>query len=163
MDTDIIRRAGPADLDGMLELYGYLNPDDPRPSHGRAEAAWSALLASDLTSVFVAVAAGRPVSSCTLVIVPNLTRDARPYGLVENVVTHADHRRRGLGQAVLAAALDAAWAADCYKIMLATGSRQEATLRFYERAGFERGGKTFFEARRQGGASAGPGAPAAGG
>ena len=143
-----IRLAGPGDLDGMLDLYRHLNPDDPRPSPAAAEAAWGALLASKLTSVFVAEATGRPVASCTLIIVPNLTRGARPYGLVENVVTHAAHRRRGLGQAVLKAALDAAWAANCYKVMLATGSREEATLRFYERAGFTRGGKTFFQARR---------------
>jgi hypothetical protein len=31
---------------------------------------------------------------------------------------------------------------------LATGSRREETPRFYEGAGFERGGKTFFQVRR---------------
>jgi hypothetical protein len=44
--------------------------------------------------------------------------------------------------------MDTAWEAGCYKIMLATGSRREETLQFYESAGFERGGKTFFQARR---------------
>jgi hypothetical protein len=38
------------------------------------------------------------------------------------------------------------WKAGCYKVMLATGSRREETLHFYEGAGFDRGGKTFFEA-----------------
>jgi GNAT superfamily N-acetyltransferase len=110
--------------------------------------AWSVLLSSDLTTVIVADAAGVLVSSCILVVTPNLTRGAKPDGLIENVVTHPDHRRTGLGRAVLSAALDAAWKADCYKVMLATGSRREETLRFYEGAGFERGGKTFFQARR---------------
>jgi GNAT superfamily N-acetyltransferase len=82
------------------------------------------------------------------VIIPNLTRGVRPYGLIENVVTHPGHRRTGLGRAVLSAALETAWGADCYKVMLATGFRREETLRFYEKAGFEREGKTFFEARR---------------
>jgi GNAT superfamily N-acetyltransferase len=68
--------------------------------------------------------------------------------MIENVVTHADHRRGGLGRAVLQAAIDKAWSADCYKILLATGSKKEATLRFYEGAGFDRGGKTYFEIRR---------------
>lgn len=133
----------------MLELYRHLSPEDPPLAPAVAEAAWHALLQSGLTTVFVAEVEARPVASCTLVIVPNLTRGGRSYGVIENVVTHAAHRQRGLGHAVLQAALDAAWAAGCYKVMLASGSQQEATLRFYEAAGFTRGGKTFFEARRR--------------
>ncbi|MEJ1938606.1 GNAT family N-acetyltransferase [Nostoc sp. NIES-2111] len=148
MEPVQVRAAVPADLDGLLVLYRHLNADDPAPDRTRAEAAWRALLSSGLTTVFLVEAAGAPVASCTLVVVPNLTRGARPYGVIENVVTHAAHRRHGLGHAVLEAALEAAWAADCYKVMLASGSRLEATLRFYESAGFERGGKTFFQVRR---------------
>lgn len=148
MEDIVIRPARNEDLAGMLALYRHLNADDPDPAPAAAEAAWRALLGCGIATVFLAEADRRPVSSCTLVLVPNLTRGTRPYGLVENVVTHAAYRRQGLGQAVLAAALAAAWAADCYKVMLATGSRQEATLRFYEAAGFTRGGKTFFQIRR---------------
>ena len=83
-----------------------------------------------------------------LVIMPNITRGARSFALIENMVTHAAHRGQGLGRAVLAAALDAAWAAHCYKVMLATGSRQGSTWRFYEGAGFTCATKTHFEARR---------------
>ena len=49
---------------------------------------------------------------------------------------------------MLEAALDKAWAADCYKVLLATGSRRESTLRFYEGVGFTRDAKTYFEIRR---------------
>ena len=98
-------------------------------------------------TVIVAQATERLVSSCTLAIVPNLTRGGRSYGVIENVVTHADYRRLGLGRRVLDHALDVAWQADCYKVLLATGSKRESTLRFYEEAGFHRGGKTYFEVR----------------
>jgi GNAT superfamily N-acetyltransferase len=141
-----IRIARPTELAGLLNLYRYLHPDDPLPDAATAEAAWSALMGSDRIKIIVADRAGLLLSTCTLVTVPNLTRGVRPYGLIENVVTHPDHRRTGLGRAVLSFALDAAWQAGCYKVMLATGSRREETLRFYEQAGFDRGGKTFFEA-----------------
>ncbi len=148
MAKAVIRPAHWDDLTGVLALYRHLHPDDPVLDPHAAEARWSALLSSGLTIPFVADIAGALVSSCTLGIIPNLSRGARPYAVIENVVTHAEHRRAGLGRAVLRAALDRAWDADCYKVMLATGSQEAATLEFYEAVGFLRGGKTFFEMRR---------------
>ncbi|SRR6266851_2542347 len=148
MSKASIRPAKRDDLTGVLDLYRHLHPDDPQLDAATVELAWATLLGSGMTTVLVADFGGSLVSSCTLAIIPNLTRGARPYGVIENVVTHPDHRRTGLGRSVLAAALKAAWDADCYKVMLATGSRRPETLRFYEGAGFERGGKTFFQARR---------------
>jgi GNAT superfamily N-acetyltransferase len=84
----------------------------------------------------------RLVATCNLTIIPNLTRGARPYGIIENVVTHPTYRQRGLSTKVLRYALTIAWQQNCYKVMLLTGSKQEETLQFYERAGFERGIKT---------------------
>ena len=143
-----IRLGRAEDLPGVLALYRHLHPQDPAPDPMAAERVWSALLSSDMTAVVVAEAGSLLVASCTLAIIPNLSRGARPYGVIENVVTHADYRRRGLGRAVLRAALDRAWSMDCYKVMLATGAREETTLAFYEAAGFLRGGKTCFEVRR---------------
>lgn len=80
-------------------------------------------------------------------VIPNLTRGGRPYALIENVVTHADHRQRGHGRALLHAAVAAAWEAGCYKVMLMTGSKRPETLRFYADAGFEQS-KTGFQIRR---------------
>jgi hypothetical protein len=44
-------------------------------------------------------------------------------------------------QALLGDALGIAWAQNCYKVMLLTGSKEAATLRFYEQAGFRCDGK----------------------
>ena len=128
-------------------LYTHLDPDDPPADDATVRPAWVIRLASPPAKVFVAEIENMISESCTITLVPNITRETTPYALIENVATHAAHRRRGLGQAVLAAALAAAWAADNCKAMLTTGSRNPETLRFYGRAGFRRGGKTFFEAR----------------
>lgn len=148
MTEAIVRTAADHDLPQLLNLYRHLHPLDPELDTTAAERVWSTMLASGFMTVIVAQAAGLLVSSCTLAIVPNLSRGGRSYGVIENVVTHADHRRLGLGRRVLAHALDIACRADCYKVLLATGSKRETTLRFYEGAGFERGGKTYFEVRR---------------
>ncbi|AWL98928.1 GNAT family N-acetyltransferase [Bradyrhizobium amphicarpaeae] len=148
MTEAIIRAAVEQDLPEVLNLYRHLHPHDPQLEMTDAARVWSKLLASGFMTVIVAQAAEQLVASCTLAIVPNLSRGGRSYGVIENVVTHADYRSRGLGRRVLARALEIGWEVDCYKVLLATGSKRESTLRFYEGAGFERGSKTYFEVRR---------------
>lgn len=87
------------------------------------------------------------VASCNVTVIPNLTRGCKPYGIIENVVTHTDHRRRGYGKAVLCAALSHAWNIGCYKVMLLTGRKDPGTLHFYESAGFDAHAKHAFIAK----------------
>ena len=87
------------------------------------------------------------VSSCALNVIPNLTRSCKPYGVIENVVTHSEHGQRGYGTAILNHALAYAWSIECYKVMLMTGRKDEATLRFYELVGFDRHSKQAFIAK----------------
>jgi GNAT superfamily N-acetyltransferase len=143
----IIRKAIPADLSGLLSLYAELSVGDRLPTPEAAVATWAKLLSSEMISVLIIEQGGRAVSSCVLVIVPNLTRDQKPFALIENVVTSAAMRGRGLGKQVIRAAIDEAWAAGCYKVMLMTGRTDPGVLAFYESCGFERG-KTAFQIRR---------------
>jgi GNAT superfamily N-acetyltransferase len=143
-----IREIQPDELQMLLSLYTHLHErDDPPRSANAAEAAWSEALANPRIKYFGGFVSGLLISSCTLTVIPNLTRACRPYGVIENVVTHAAHRGQGWGKAVLAYALEAAWRQDCYKVMLLTGRKDEATLRFYEQAGFDPHGKQAFVAK----------------
>ena len=143
-----IRPIARSELSELLALYTHQHADDDLPpADGTAERIWDELLGSDRYRYVGAYVDGQLVSSCTITVIPNLTRGGRPYGLIENVVTHADHRGRGYARAVLQDALAFAWAQGCYKVMLMTGRKDEATLRFYESAGFDRQGKQAFIAR----------------
>ena len=142
-----IRRAVSQDLSELLSLYAELSIGDELPTPEVAAATWAQMLGSEMVSVLVAEQEGRVVSSCVLVVVPNLTRNQKPFALIENVVTSATMRGRGLGKRVIRAAIDEAWAAGCYKVMLMTGRTDPAVLAFYEGSGFERG-KTAFQIRR---------------
>jgi GNAT superfamily N-acetyltransferase len=149
MGSDVVLRAAVADdVPALLGLYRQLNPGDPVLPEDAALVFWHRMASQDGVSVLVAEHAGVVSATCTLVVVANLTHGGQPYALVENVVTDSAHRGRGLGRAVLDEAVARAWAAGCYKVMLMTGSRLEATLRFYENAGFTRG-KTAFQIRRE--------------
>jgi GNAT superfamily N-acetyltransferase len=136
------------ELDALLALYTHLHDSDaPLPGPAVVASIWRELTTNPRYRYVGGFADGTLVSSCTLTIVPNLTRGCRPYGVIENVVTHAAHRSRGNGKAVLARALADAWSVDCYKVMLLTGRKDPATFRFYESAGFDSHDKQGFVAR----------------
>jgi GNAT superfamily N-acetyltransferase len=143
----MIREAVATDLPSILALYRQLSITDQVPDAAAAAETWRRILASDFMTVHVAELDGRAVATCVLVIAPNLTRNMRPFALVENVVTEEGLRGRGVGKRVVQAAIAQAWAADCYKVMLLTGRKDPAVLGFYEACGFTRG-KTAFEVRR---------------
>lgn len=140
--TSIVRSARREDLAGLLDLYAYLHSEPPLAVKPDIECLWQSILDNPNLDYFVVETNGNLVATCNLTVIPNLTRGARPFALIENVVTHSDYRRRGFGTQVLRHALDSAWGRDCYKVMLLTGRQDEATLQFYEGAGFTRGLKT---------------------
>ena len=87
---------------------------------------------------------GKIVSSCVCVIIPNLTRNIRPYAFVENVVTREDYRGKGYAGECLEFAREIAEKENCYKMMLLTGSKKPETIAFYEKAGYNSSDKTAF-------------------
>jgi len=147
MDELTIRMAGPDDLPALLELYRQLHPDDEPLSPAVGAHLLDQLSLYPGSSISVGMRGDVLAATCTLIVIPNITRGGAPYALIENVVTDARYRKRGYGKLILAAAMSDAWRHGCYKVMLLTGSKEPATLRFYEEAGFEQS-KTGFQARR---------------
>lgn len=139
-----IKEAARKDLAALLALYTHLHDEPPPPPGPALDAVWEDILTDPHHHLLMGWLGGELISSCVMVVVPNLTRGLRPYAVVENVVTHPAHRGRGHATRLLRAAQDLARGAGCYKIMLSTSSRQESTFRFYERAGFNRQDKTAF-------------------
>lgn len=136
------------ELDELLPLYQLLNPDDPvleRDEELRRQ--WQEMLADESLKIVVVEHDGRLVSSCILTITPNLTRKDRPFGLVENVITHEDFRQNGFGKRCAQTAIEIARDRGCYKVMLLTGSEKEWTHGFYESCGFDRDAKPGFVRR----------------
>ena len=140
----MIREAAEADLEGLLALYTQLHGNTMPEDSPSLRALWRRIMDDPGHHIIVAEEDGIIVSSCVIVVVPNLTHGQRSYALVENVVTHANHRRKGLASACLDYAREIAVRESCYKIMLLTGAKEDGTLLFYERAGYNRRDKTAF-------------------
>lgn len=133
------------ELGKLLSLYRHLHPEDPDVRDSETvELLWNEIFNDPNLYYLVIEDRGEIISSCTIAIIKNLTRNLRPYGLIENMITHPNYRNKGLGTKVLHKAVEIAKENNCYKIMLLTGSKSEDTLRFYEQAGFVQGVKTGF-------------------
>ncbi|MBR1534210.1 MAG: GNAT family N-acetyltransferase [Ruminococcus sp.] len=140
----MIREIRRDELDALLELYLHLHEDGVPEDNAHLQGTWDTICSDENHHIIVCEVDGRLVSSCVCVIIPNLTRNIRPYAFIENVVTHADYRGRGYATACLDYARDLAKAANCYKMMLLTGSKDEKTLHFYQHAGYNCTDKTAF-------------------
>lgn len=134
--TITTRPATEADVPALLALFRQLHPDDPAPPAPAAAAAWRAIEAQPGRVLLVAESGGVVIGTADCATLPNLTRGARSFMLVENVVVAAEHRRSGVGTALMEAAFAVARRADCYKVQLLSRSGRETAHAFYESQGF---------------------------
>ncbi len=143
----MVREAQLEDFDAVMGLYRQLNPDDPLIDDGSDLSTFERIIAEPALHLLVLEDSGKIVATTYLNVIPNLSRSAAPYAVVENVVVEESLRGTGVGKQIMAATLQIAWDAGCYKAMLMTGSKRPSTLAFYRTCGFDQEAKTAFLAR----------------
>ncbi|MET0532930.1 MAG: GNAT family N-acetyltransferase [Steroidobacter sp.] len=136
MDRPIVRFAEHQDLNGILQLYKELRPHDPELAFHDANIAWLRLLDQPHLRVVVADTQGHLASTCMIAIITSIASGARPFAVIEHVVTLAQFRGRGLARATVQYALDFAWSQNCCKVMLLSGVQRPEAHRLYEAMGF---------------------------
>jgi GNAT superfamily N-acetyltransferase len=145
-----VRKIKKNELDKLLALYTHLHKNDtPLPSPTKLRKIWKDIFKNQLLHYFVIEDKGQFISSCTLSIIPNLTRSARPYSIIENMVTHSDFRRKGYGKEILKYALNFAWKKNCYKVMLLSGVYRKAAHSLYDSVGLSKKDKVGYVAKQK--------------
>ena len=143
-----VRQARHDDFDALMNLYRQLQPDDPILEDGSDRSVFETILSNQLLYLFLLEDDSRNViASSYLNIIPNITRAASPYAIIENVITEQSQRGKGLGKRLMSEVLEFAWARGCYKAMLQTGSSRASTHAFYRACGFSANDKTGYVAR----------------
>ena len=140
----MVREARKEDLNKLLSLYLFLHEDSILENSSYLENTWQAILEDGNHHIIVNEVNGKIISSCVCVIIPNLTRNIRPYAFIENVVTSEAYRGKGFASECLNYAKEIAIQNNCYKMMLLTGSKSESALNFYKNAGYNCEDKTAF-------------------
>jgi len=131
-----VRKIKESDLDQLLLLYGHLHEDDDKISMESLKKIWGEIFSNEAFTYFVIELDGMIVCSCNVSIIPNLTRGGRSIAIIENVVTHANFRKRGLGKLIIETAIDFAKTKNCYKVMLMTSKKRKGAHEFYRQLGF---------------------------
>jgi len=136
------------DFASLMSLYRQLQPLDPVLENGQDRLVFEQIIANPLLQLFVLEDDNTNlVASCYLNIIPNITRSASPYAVIENVITEQTRRQMGYGRQIIRQTLNYAWSRGCYKAMLQTGSKQAGTHAFYRACGFSADDKTGYVAR----------------
>lgn len=155
MDPVLIRPATADDLDGLLLLYQELAEGSPvkMPPHpGQSRLVLKTILDDPARHLHVAVTSTRIVGTADLLIVANLTHQARPWAVIENVIVAAPARRHGVGTALLQHLVQIASSAGCYKVQLHSGKQRAQAHDLYKKVGFRavaEGFKLYFDGTEQ--------------
>lgn len=142
------RLARASDLPSLLALFEVSEVSAAAQPRERAEGIWRDTLAQRGAYVFVSDHVDRIAATCMLITAPNLLREGRRHGFLENVVSHPELRGRGHGKAVVQAALAHAWTAGCHHVLMQSGRADPGVHGFYEALGFRPGVRTAYVASR---------------
>lgn len=107
-----------------MNLYLDLHEKEIPSNNEHLRNTWQQIIDDKNHHLIVCEIDGRIVSSCVCVIIPNLTRNVRPYAFIENVVTMEEYRGKGYATACLNYAKGIAEKSNCYKMMLLTVSKK---------------------------------------
>lgn len=92
-----------------MNLYRQMHPDDPTVEDGSDLETYREILANSRLHLLVLEIDGAVVATTYLNVMPNLTRSASRYAVIENVVVDVSLRRSGLGRRIMDATLEKAW------------------------------------------------------
>lgn len=142
-----IRPASDADLPWLARVYEEAGLDRPGKNDATVlHAAWRRLLRLQelgVAQVLVAESQGQPVGTLTCFILPLLAHNGTPAAVVEDVAVHPSAQGRGVGRALIEAAMRLAAGAGCYKLALSSNRRREQAHAFYHHLGFAPHGVSF--------------------
>lgn len=139
-----VRTVKANEVEKLLKLYEHLHENDLRANPQDYQHTWNLIQDSDSIHYLAIEKAGEFIASLNITIIPNLTRGARSIAVIENVVTHAHYRNRGVGRKIMEHAIAIARKANCYKIMLLSSAKRAASHQFYKSLGFSDDKKTGF-------------------
>ncbi|GAB2892905.1 hypothetical protein GCM10027046_22260 [Uliginosibacterium flavum] len=126
----------------LAEILAELDGDAPLPLDS-VRMTWDAMRRYPDYDGYFAESDGEIVGCLSLLIFPVFAHGLSSEAVVEAVVIRPAHRGKGLGRAMLRAAMQIAADKGAYKLALSSNLRRLDAHRFYDGMGFKRHGVSF--------------------
>lgn len=130
----MIREAERTDRDQLFELYRMLVPNSKRMNV--LEEQIEKIRMDPNNFLLVYEEEGEILGTVTLNICLQALHGLRPYGVVENIIVHENHRGENIGRAILQYVEEYCVSIDCHRIMLLSNSMRHRAHQFFEREGY---------------------------
>lgn len=130
-----IRDLEVGDLHGLMNLLGHLTAAPDLSTEELVMLFQRRIQAGVHTKVAVVRSSQQVAGTASLIVEPKFTRGGRSVGHIEDVVTHPDHRGKGIGGELLRSLLQTASDVDCYKVIL---DCREELVEYYGSFGFRK-------------------------
>jgi predicted N-acetyltransferase YhbS len=138
-----VRLAEKRDVLRLVELYRELTittsaiEHNRRPSPTDYEQVFAEIRSDPRQRLLVAEQQGEVVGTILLLVIPNLSHNATPWALLENLIVTERYRGRGLGRMLLEHAVGLADNSGCHMVELCSDSRRKKAHILYNSMGFE--------------------------
>ncbi|SDW68453.1 GNAT family N-acetyltransferase [Paenibacillus sp. PDC88] len=130
----MIREARREDREQLYDLYRMLVPNSRKMNV--VEDQIERIRLDPMNFLLVFEDQGAILGTLTLNICLQALHGTRPYGLIENIVVHENHRSTKIGQQLLDYAEEYCRTIHCHKLMLLSSSKRERAHGFFERCGY---------------------------
>ncbi|KQX48548.1 MULTISPECIES: GNAT family N-acetyltransferase [unclassified Paenibacillus] len=131
----MIREAERTDRDQLFELYRMLVPNSKKMNV--LEEQINTIRNDPNNFLLVYDEEGKILGTVTLNICLQALHGTRPYGVVENIIVHENHRSKNIGRKLLQYVEDYCRLINCHRIMLLSNSTRERAHQFFEREGYK--------------------------
>ena len=134
----VVREAAAGDVGRLVELLagGALTVQEDASDLAPYAVALDRICADPSSTVLVAEVDGEVVGTCQVFVLQHLQHRGGRCAEVESVHVAAERRGQGIGATLMAAAVEWARSAGCYRVQLTSNVARPEAHRFYERLGF---------------------------
>ena len=132
-----IRQAKETDIPRILELYAELTEEKQKVPAETIQSVFNQIIKLPNQQFLVAEKDGFIVGTLFLQITPNLSHDARPWAVLENLVVDRRYRGHGFGRLLIEHTLSTCREAGCYKVQLLSSNKRKGAHQFYRSLGFQ--------------------------